>query len=169
MIILKIDTFELPVFSSFDLAQRYEPIGGETILRTISGIGVKQMSYQKRRIITSGTGWVPSGLNGLDFSVTHDIGCVVPETLPADFSTRSVELPDTIRIDSGHVPYGLAQMPGGQTVECSVTVDDLVATAAEVSGAVAYQIAYYPLITCWLMRPTSSGPDHSWELVAEEE
>ncbi len=170
MTVFKVGTFELPVCAGFDIIQRFEPIGGEVILRMMSGLGVKQMTFNKKRITTSGTGWVPTGLSSLDFSVTHEIACIVPETLPADFTTRSVELPDFYREDDGHIPYGLAQMPDGQTVASTVTIgEELVATVDEVDGAVAYQVAYYPLVTCWLMRPTCSGPDHTWEMVAEEE
>lgn len=166
---LKIGTFELPLYSGLEVTQSYEPIGGETILRTVSGAGIKQWTYDKTRITTSGSGWVPSGLLGLDFTVTHDVYCIVPETLVADFSTRSAEILVGYRTDSGHVPYGLAQTQNGDTVEVAVTVDaNNIATAAATTGAVSYQIGYYPLFACWLMRPSRSGPDYSWELVAEE-
>jgi hypothetical protein len=166
--ILKIGAFELPAYASFDLVQRYEPIGGETILRTISGRGIMQRTWRKTRVVTSGSGWVPSGIQSLDFETQQEVACIAPETVPADFATRQVEIPWVWRSDGGHLPYGLAQLPGGNTVGASVTMAGDVATVAAVAGAVAYQVGYYPVLTCWLLRPNRSNTDHAWELIAEE-
>jgi len=167
--ILKIGSgFELPVYAGFDVTQRYEPIGGETILRACSGRGIKQMTWRKTRIVTSGGGWVPDGIQSLDFSAQYAVGCIVAETIPAVLATRQATLPTTRRTDTGHTPFGLAQLPGGQTVESAVSIVANVATVTAVSGAVAYQVGYYPLLTCWINRPTKSGPAYAWELVAEE-
>ncbi len=168
MKLLKIGTFELPVYAGLDLTQRYEPIGGETILRAVSGRGIKQMTWSRTRVTTSGGGWVPSGLETLDFTEQHALACVVPQTVPADFATRQATLPTARRTDLGHIPYGLAELPGGQTIEVGVTMDDDLATVDAVSGAVRYQVGYYPLLTCWVLRPTRSGPDAAWEIISEE-
>lgn len=169
MKILKIgSSFDLPVYAGFDLSQRYEPLGGEVILRAGTGRGIKQSTWRKTRIITSGGGWVPDGIQSLDFTIQHALACIAPETVPAVFATRQATLPATRRTDSGHLPYGLAQLAGGQTVEAAATLAGNVATVAAVSGAVAYQVGYYPLLTCWINRPTRSGPAHSWEFIAEE-
>ena len=46
------------------------------------------------------------------------------------------------------------------------------ATLDAVTNAIGYQAAYYPLITCWLQRPTESATrsdaSYRWELIAEE-
>jgi hypothetical protein len=168
--ILKIgSTFELPAYAGLELTQRYEPMGGETILRAVSGRGIYQRTWRKTRIVTSGSGWVPSGLQTLDFDAQHAVACIVPETVPAVFATRQATLPATRRSDNGHTPYGLAELPGGRTIEVGVTVATNLATVDAVSGAVGYQVGYYPLLTCWLLRPSRSGPvDPGWELIAEE-
>lgn len=168
MKILKIGTFELPVYAAFDASQRYEPLGGEGILRSVSGRGILQRTWQKTRVVTSGGGWVPSGLQSLDFDASHAVACIVPETIPADPATRQATLPTTRRADAGHVPYGLAQLANGHTLEAAVTLVGNVATVAAVAGAVAYQVGYYPLLNCWLRRPQRSGPEPRWELIAEE-
>ena len=168
MKILKIGDFELPVYAGFDLTQRYDPIGGEAILRAVSGRGIKQMTWGKLRVTTSGAGWVPAGIESLDFTEQYDLACIVPATVPAVFATRQATLPATRRADAGHLPYGLAQMPNGVTVESAATLAGDVATVAAVAGAVAYQVGYYPLLTCWINRPVRSGPGFSWELIAEE-
>lgn len=168
MKILKIGDFALPVYAGFNLTQRYEPMGGEAILRACSGRGIKQMTWTRTRITTGGGGWVPSGLETLDFTAQHTVACVVAQTVPADFATRQATLPATRRADDGHVPYGLAQLAGGHTVMagCAVVAD--VATVDEVTGAEAYQVGYYPLLNCWVLRPTRSGPEAAWELICEE-
>ena len=167
MKILKIGDFELPVLSSFDITQRYEPLGGESILRTVSGRGIKQMTWNKLRVTTSGNGWVPSGIDSLDFTIQHTLACIAQATVPAD-DDRQATLPANRRSDDLHVPYGLAQFANGQTLMVAVAMSGDLATVAETPGAVRYQVGYYPLLTCWINRPTRSGPDHSWEFVAEE-
>jgi hypothetical protein len=166
--LLKIGTFELPVYAGLDLTQRYEPIGGEGILRAVSGAGIRQRTWSKTRVVTSGGGWVPAGLQALDYDAQHALACIVPETIAAVFATRQATLPTARRSDSGHTPYGLAQMPDGATVDASVSLAGNVATVDAVSNAVAYQVGYYPLLTCWLLRPQRSGPEPTWELIAEE-
>ena len=168
MKILKIGDFVLPVYAGFDLTQRYEPMGGEAILRACSGRGIYQRTWRKTRVVTSARGWVPSGLQSLDFDAQHAVACVTPETVPADFVTRQATLPATRRDDDGHIPYGLAQLAGGQTVMTGCDVVDDLATVDEVTGAEAYQVGYYPLLTCWVLRPTRSGPEAAWELICEE-
>lgn len=166
---MRIGAFELPVFSCFDLQQEYEQIGGETIMRAMTGRGIKQSTWQKTRIITQANGWIPAGLNGLDFDVPHQVDCVAELTIPANFGTRQAGLPTTRRSDSGHLPWGLAQLEGGHCVVCPVTIIGNVATVAAVPGAEAYMVGYYPSYTCWLSAPRQGrGADHSWQLVCEE-
>lgn len=168
MMILKIGAFELPVYAGLELTQRYEPIGGENIERSVSGRGIFQQTWRKTRVVTSGSGWVPPGLDAINNSVQLLLACVQARTVPADFATRQATLPTARRADAGHLPYGLAQLPGGQSVMASVTLAGDVATVAAVSGAVAYQVGYYPLLLCWVRRPNESGPGFSWEFTAEE-
>lgn len=168
MKILKIGTFELPVYAGLDLAQRYEPIGGENIERAVSGRGIFQQTWRKTRVITSGDGWVPPGLESIDNSVQLAVACIKPRTVPAVFATRQATLPTTRRADAGHLPYGLAQLASGQSVLAAATLAGNVATVEAIAGAVAYQVGYYPLLTCWVKRPSESGPGHSWEFEAEE-
>jgi len=166
--VFKIGSFELPAYAGLDITQRYEPIGGEAILRAVSGRGIKQMTWSKLRVTTSGSGWVPAGLESLDFTAQHLLACITPETVPADLLTRQATLPAARRSDGKHIPYGLAQLANGQTQQVTATLAGELATVAAVAGAVRYQVGYYPLLTCWINRPTRSGPDHSWEFIAEE-
>lgn len=167
MKILMLGDFKLPALAHLDLEQRYEPIGPEAILRAGSGRAIKQMTYDRMRITTSANGWVPSGLQSLDFAQTYVMRCIRPESLPASPLTRQATLPaGKYRSDAGHTPWGLAELASGNTVPTLATLAGDVVTLTEVDGAVAYQVGYYPEFTVWLTRPSRSG--FSWELSAEE-
>jgi hypothetical protein len=168
---LKIGTLEIPARGALDLDQTYEPIGGEIILRTMSGLGIKQVTWAKLRTVISGGGWVPPGIAALDPTQQYSVACVVPRTITAD-GARQATLPAARRSDSGCTPYGIALFPDHSIVEVPVSLVGNLATADAASGAVAYQVGYYPLLTCWISRPTESGSrgdaSHRWEIEAEE-
>lgn len=173
MMILKIGSIDIPLLAGLDIDQSYEPIGGETVVRTIGGTGIKQMTWQKLRTTISGSGWIPAGLSSLDASAQIVIGCIVPRAVPCVFATRQATLPAARRSDSGHIPWGQAIMADGSIVTTTASLTGNVATVATVAGAVAYQALYLPSLTCWLMRrPTDSGSrsdaSYRWELTAEE-
>lgn len=166
--ILKIGAFEMPVMAALEINQKYEPIGGEHIFRTINGRGVGQSTWRKTRVTTSGTGWIPPGLDEVDTRVQQAVACVVPKLLSANLGTRVATVPGTFRTDAGHAPYGLAIMANHQAVPVPVTRILNEVTVAAVAGAVAYKVGYYPLLNCILRRPNTSGPGNAWEIVAEE-
>lgn len=168
MRLFKVGAFELPVLAGLDLTQNYEPMGGEAILRAGSGRGIMQRTWRKTRVITSGSGWVPAGLQSLDFDAQHLIACIQPETVPADPITRQATLPTTRRADTDHLPYGLAEFADGYAEKVAATLVGNVATVEAVAGAVRYQVGYLPLLLCWVKRPGRGGPSHAWELVCEE-
>jgi len=170
--ILKFGTLEIPLLAALDIEQTYPPIGGEALLRTVSGAGIKQMTWRKTRIVTTGSGWLPAGLDTLDTAATLAIACVVPRTVPAVFATRQATLPAARRSDSGHLPWGVAVMPDNSVIVTPATMAGNVATLDAVANAVSYKALYLPLITCWAMRPTDSGTpgdaSYRWEITAEE-
>jgi hypothetical protein len=172
MLILKFGTLEIPLLAALDIDQTYPPIGGEALLRTVSGAGIKQMTWRKTRIVTNGGGWLPAGLDTLDTSASIAIACVVPRRVPAVFATRQATLPAARRADSGHLPWGVAILPDNSAVKTPATLAGNVATLDAVANAVSYHALYLPLITCWLMRPTDSGTpgdaNYRWEITAEE-
>lgn len=169
---LSIGSLSIPLLAALEIDQQYQPIGGETILRAVSGRGIKQMTYQRLRITTSGSGWLPPGLHALDYAAQHVLSCVVPRGLAADFATRQATLPAARRSDSGFTPFATALLAGGRAVSTPVVMAGNVATCDAVAGALAYQIKYYPAPTVWLMRPNESGnqadASYRWELIAEE-
>jgi hypothetical protein len=171
MISLKIGSIEIPNRAALDLDQTYEPIGGETILRTMSGAGIKQVTWAKLRTTISGNGWSPPGLESLDTTTQQDVSCLIPRALIAN-AGRQATLPAARRSDEGAEPWAWAILPDGSPVNTPVDLAGDVATAIEVPGAIGYQILYYPRLTCWVSRPTESGvrsdATYRWEITAEE-
>lgn len=171
MKLLKIGAIEIPQHATLDLDQTYEPIGGETIHRTVSGLGVKQTTWRKTRTTISGGGWSPPGLDAIDYTQQQVIACITPRSVNADIN-REALLPVARRADTGYLPWGVAFMPDGGRVETPVLIISNVATLDAVTNAIGYQALYYPLLTCWAMRPNESGSrgdaSYRWELVAEE-
>lgn len=159
--------------AGFDLQQAYTEIGPESLLRTNSGRGIKQMAaYDKIKVTTSGSGWIPAGLQSINRAVTHVVKCIQPRTLPADFATRQVTLPAARRSDTGFTPWGFAYLDDNRVALADVTLVGNVATVAAVVGAVEYVVAYLPQITAWVLAPSDSGDmgsvTYRWEIVVEE-
>ena len=155
---------------ALDLEQTYEIIGGETILRAVSGAGLKQETWARLKVTTSGAGWLPPGLATLATNAQHLLRCVVPRGIPC--AGLEATLPAAHRSDAGYTPYGLAYLAGGQAVRTPAALFGNVATVTPVAGALAYGAIYSPELTVWALRPTVSGQraeaTHRWELICEE-
>ena len=171
MKLLKIGSIEIPQYAALDLDQTFEPIGGETVLRTMSGLGIKQATWRKLRTTISGGGWSPAGLAAIDYAQQQTIACIAPLSVNANAS-REATLPVGRRADTGYLPFGFAYLSDGSRVSTPVVVISNVATLDAVTGAVGYQAFYYPLLTCWAHRPIESisrgDASYRWELSAEE-
>lgn len=169
---LEIGTTVIPLLAGMDIDQQYSDIGGETILRACSGRGIKQMTFSRLKVTTSASGWLPAGLEALDYTAQHTVKCVVPRGVAADFATRQATIPAARRSDGDYVPFGTALLAGGQAVDTAVTMATNVATCAAVSGAVAYHVSYFPSFTAWIRRPQTSGSiadaTYRWQIEAEE-
>ncbi|BAK76502.1 hypothetical protein NH8B_2116 [Pseudogulbenkiania sp. NH8B] len=87
-----LDGVLIPVRAAVKLTQRYERLGGSTLLRTRSGKGVLQSHWHKWRTELTGTGWMPAPLGLLDPTVPHVLDCVAPRAVTV--GTPVVERPD---------------------------------------------------------------------------
>jgi hypothetical protein len=168
---LKIGSIEIPLRSALDCATAYEQIGGETILRTINGTGIRQETWKRLRATISGSGWIPPGLDAVDSTQQQVVAFAAPLSVGCDGS-RQATLPAGRRSDSGYAPWAIALLADGGIIETPVSVVGNVATADAVSGAIGYQAWYYPQVTAWVSRPSQSL-DHptatwSWELLVEQ-
>lgn len=167
---LQIGSVVIYDLEALDLDQQYELIGGETIQRAVSGAGLKQMTWSKLRVTTSGSGWLPPALDGLDTSVQMTLRCGIPRANPCVGLVAT--LPAARRADAGHLPYATAILASGQAVRTAVALVGNTATVTAVAGAVDYRVYYYPELTVWAFRPNISGnrseATHRWELICEE-
>jgi len=65
-------TVNVSGFATLGLEQTFTPVGGgSTVTRFLDGTAIKQTSWTgKWQIIIRGNGWVPSGLWGIDYSLS---------------------------------------------------------------------------------------------------
>lgn len=163
--------------SLVDFTQTYEPLAGRARLRMMDGTGVQQAWWTKLRTTLSATGWWPPGLDGIDYDATMTLRCAAPRTLQA--ASNVIAIPAARRTDTGYTPQGYAvlrgaspHVGGGDLVPVSISIVGNVATLGVVTGAVGYQVAYWPELTVLADPPTidtdTGGATHRWMLTAEE-
>lgn len=149
-------------------SQRYEPLGGSTLLRMASGAGKKRTHWNKLKTTISGSGWLPLALQSLDFSSPIQIACIQPRSLGSPTS-RVFALPSNRRTDVA--PWGWA-LVGHEWVEVSLVLQGDQATLSEVTGASLYQVNWLPLLTVYMEDPSSEmnldGATYNWTIDAEE-
>ena len=163
-------------------AQSYAAEEGSSVLRMMSGAAVKQFGWSKTTVTTSGTGRYPPGLDSLDYSQPMTMKCSQPREVTS--SSNVITLPAARRTDAGFVPvaFALVTPAGGDAMldprwqPADVSLASNIATITPVSGALQYQVWYWPQITVFATRPTSdwsgqpagSGHAYSWTLEARE-
>ena len=143
------------------------PIGGSSVLRMSAGAGVKMQHWQRSAGGISGSGWMPPGLAGLDYSqplelrstkVTSHVGAG-----PA-FTLLGTPRPDV-------EPWAQALI-GDEWVRVPSTFSDGVVTVPPVPGATLYQACYMPVFSIFADAPSetqSSGTaTHGWSINWEE-
>lgn len=158
----------VPIEALLDFEQSYEPLGGSSVLRMMDGTAVKQQSWRKTRTQLSATGWVPLGLDALDFSGPLTLKCAKPVALSG--ATNVVTLPAGRRSD--FAPLGFAIVADRTLVETSCGLAGNVATLGIVAGALGYRCLYVPQLTVVTDGPQERASltraEHSWDLVCEE-
>lgn len=140
------------------------PIGGSTVLRMSDGAGVKMQHWQRSAGSISGSGWMPPGLSGLDYSqplelrstkVINHVGAG-PEFTP--LHTPRQDMP----------PWAQALI-GDQWVRVPSSYADGVLTVPPVLGATLYQACYMPVFSVFADAPSETqGAAHGWSINWEE-
>lgn len=168
-LVLELGGVIVPQHAALDLEQTYEPIGGYTTRRMLSGAGSKQTHWLKLRTTIRGSGWIPAGLDGLDFSAPMELKCIKPRAVTS--AANVFTIPAARRSDAGYEPAGRA-LVDGQWVESSVGMVGNTATVAAVAEATQYQVLYYPQLQVIADPPRevldASGAAYSWSLNCEE-
>lgn len=147
--------------------QAEEAIGGETLLRMSDGTGIPMTHWQKMAGSISGQGWMPPGLDGLDYSQPLELRTTQVNSMQGTGLVYT--LPSTPRPD--HAPWGMALIGNDWRPTTCNTVDG-VATVTAVAGAAAYQVWWMPVYSVKAMRPpkqqSSASATHSWSIPWEE-
>jgi hypothetical protein len=171
---LKVGPLTIPHLARVDaLTQSYEPIGGQSVFRALSGLGINQMTWQKTRIVTSGSGWMPPALETLDYSQSMVLACVAPLALYLPPAETTATLPVKRRADQGAEPWAVALYPHGASHPAALALSGNIATVTPEADAIGYQVFYYPQFEVIALRPRQSGDPNSaifgWELICEEQ
>ncbi len=166
---LIIGGIEVPVMAGLSLRQTYDPIGGSSVLRMQSGAAVKQTHWRRWRTSIQADGWIPPGLDALDYSQALQLACVATRSIMT--AVLVVELPAARRSDAGYAPRAWALVgEGWQSTAIAMAGDE--ATITPVADASRYKVDYYPLMTVFTDGPSedvdASGAAFRWSLTAEE-
>lgn len=147
-----------------------EPLRGSALVRMGNGEAVQMTHWSGKRSGTiSGAGWMPPGLDGLDYTQPIELLSVQQETITG--SANAVALSSSPRPD--HAPWALA-LVGRDWVATPCSVVDGIATATPVVGASLYSISWFPAITVFAAPPSkgvsrgNSATPHSWSITFEE-
>lgn len=144
--------------------QSEESIGGSTVLRMSDGAAVKMQHYEKTAGTISGSGLMPPGLDGLDYSQPLELRSMQVSNIVGPgptFTLTSTPRPD-------HAPWAHA-LVGGRWLRTACSYDAGVVTVTPVAGATHYQVSWLPVYSVFANRPPKSqGTSHSWSITWEE-
>lgn len=156
-----------------------EAIGGSTLLRLSNGTGIPTTHWEKMAGSISGQGWMPPGLDGLDYSQPLELRTTQVNTMQGTglvYTLTGTPRPDVQPWAFALVGNDWRPTPCG-TVDDVVIVDGedtaiYVATVTAVAGATAYQVWWMPVYTVKAQRPpkqqSSASATHSWVIAWEE-
>lgn len=160
---------EVPVFSVINFNQTYSQIGGETVLRMQSGTAIKQVHWSKIATTITGSGTIPPGLLGLDYSVSMVLKCAAKRAYTS--VSNVITLPAARRTDPEHAPRGFG-MVDRELVATTISIVGDDATMGGVAGAQYYVVHYWPQLTVFASPPEEAmdinGAANNWSLEAEE-
>lgn len=150
---LTINGIVFPVPSAGEIEQTYTDVGGFSNRRLASGALLYQERWRKVESSITGSGWIPAALASIDWTAQITVGCIATRALQS--LGRVFNLPAGRRLDAA--PYGFAHV-GHRLAPTAVALAGNVATLAEVAGATAYSIHYYPVIV-----GRSDGPQERYD------
>jgi hypothetical protein len=158
---------EIGFSASHEISQTYEPVGGRSTRRLLNGAALLQHHWAKLNTTIQGSGRLPEGLAGLDYTAPIEIKCLAPRSIFA--AGTSITLPASRRTDRAPVGYAIVN---GNLVRTAISIATNTATLTAVSGASGYLVAYYPILTVYAAPPRTTfdgrGPIGGWELIGEE-
>ena len=168
MKVLVIGGIEIPLKSSHQLTQDYEPIQAVNRVRMMSGALQQQTAWNGKILTTiSGSGLIPAGIQSLDFTSTITIKCIAERTVTS--ASNVIAVPSSRRSDYGVEGRALVD---GVWQSTPVSMATNVATLTTVAGATQYQAIYWPELICFLDPPSENRDartsTYAWSITAEE-
>lgn len=147
-----------------------DELRGSALVRMGEGSAVQMTHWSGKRSGTIGAaGWMPPGLDGLDYSQPLELLSVQQETITGP--ANAVALRSEPRAD--HAPWALALL-GRNWVSTPCAYDAGIATATPVAGATLYCISWFPKITVFVTPPRktlnrgNNATPHGWSITFEE-
>lgn len=145
-----------------------EGVEGASTVRMSLGSLVKMTHWSgKARGTISATGWMPPGLDGLDYSQPLELRSTQPETITT--AATSAALSSLPRSDCA--PWALA-LVGQEWVRTTCSYSAGIATATAVPGATLYAIYWFPVYQVFATKPSKGlsvgSAAHSWQINWEE-
>ncbi|MCY1540400.1 hypothetical protein D9M68_760370 [compost metagenome] len=144
-----------------------EAMGGWSLLRLSNGAAVRQTHWDRHAGSISAEGFMPPGLDGLDYSLPLELRSTKVQSIVGAglvFTLTSTPRPD--------VPVWAEALIGRQWVRTPVVVDDGVATVTAAAGATLYRCCWRPVFSVFAQRPSESQDNatnmHGWSLTWEE-
>ncbi len=165
----ELNDLKIPILGRLDFIQSYEMIGGTITKRMQSGRAIKQTHFNKIRTVLSGQGWLPVGLDGLNYSEPQTLKCAAPRAISS--TVNEFTIPSARRGDYGFEPRGYA-LVACDLVETIIILNTDIVTLDIIQGATSYQVHYYPELLVFAEPPqiqgNMSGAEFSWTLTCEE-
>lgn len=132
-------------------AQSDEPLLGEAVVRMSEGAAVKMTHWNKAAGSISLAGWMPPGLDGLDYSQPLVLCLTAQECMAGAglvFTLTSTPRPDV-------APWGQA-LVGSEWVRADCATVAGVATVTAVAGAALYMVQWMPMYSVFASKPPKS-------------
>lgn len=144
---------------------QYGYAGGATDVVLSDGRPVRMRHWNKRLITITGSGWMATGLDALDWDAEHELLSPVP--LRVSGAGPVLALTADARPDVA--PTALA-LVGEHWRPTTVTVSGRTATVAPVAGASLYTVAWFPKFTVLCDPPDDgySAGTVTWQLICRE-
>jgi hypothetical protein len=144
-----------------------EDAGGSTPLRMSNGSIVKMTRWQKMAGSISAQGFIPPGLDGLDYSAPLELRSTQVSSMQS--AGLVFTLPSTPRPDQS--PWAFA-LVGDQFVDAAISTVAGVSTVTVVPGASLYQVWWLPVYSVFATRPpksqSSASASHGWSIAWAE-
>lgn len=144
-----------------------DTIGGDSLDRMSDGTAVKQTHWEKAAGTISGQGFMPPGLDGLNYKLPLELRSTQVSSMQQ--TVLEFELTSTPRPD--HDPWAYA-LVGGKWYRAEVSTIERAATVTAVNGARFYQVWWFPVYSVFARKPSKTqgqtGAGHGWSISWEE-